>query len=146
MQFVAQLSEVDETRCFWLRFLMEDFASYLALYSRFLSWSSKTASTDPHHSPNINKVCPHILLLCHPPLERLLPALTAHSGQVLAAANRHPVHCLNPHQMSSCHAFGEPFRWASGGRFSPFLECDWKCPKYRTKPRHDFNSSYYYFQ
>ena len=53
----------------------------------------KTAFAQSRLSPNTREVCPHSLLHCPLPLERLSPGLTAHSGQLqlLAAATQCPV-------------------------------------------------------
>ena len=67
MQFVAQLSEVDETRCFWLRFLMEDFASYLALFNgvRTRSWNLRMAG--------IKEMAPLFVVFDTPTYRKLIP-------------------------------------------------------------------------
>ena len=67
VQFVTELSEVDETWCFWLQFLMDDFASCLALFIgvRTRSWNLRMAG--------IKGMAPLFVVFDRPTYRKLIP-------------------------------------------------------------------------
>ena len=83
MQFVTHFSEIDATWRFWLRFIIEDFASYLALFIgvRTRSWNLRMAG--------VKEMAPLFVVFDRPTYRKLIPH---HLTEVLLMPNEVLLH------------------------------------------------------
>ena len=86
MQFVTHFSEIDATWRFWVHFMIEDFASYLALFIgvRTRSWNLRMAG--------VKEMAPLFVVFDRPTYRKLIPHYLT---QVLLMPNEVLLHLKN---------------------------------------------------